>query len=98
MVYRMLDEEGIYLGASSALNVAAAVELAKVLGAGSRVVTILCDGACESTSQPPLEVAITLTCSSAAKYQSRLFSKSWLQSKGLYDAIPAQLRSYASLQ
>lgn len=54
MVYRMLDEEGIYLGASSALNVAAAVEMAKALGRGSRVVTILCDGAGEpSFTTPP---------------------------------------------
>ena len=29
MVYRMLDEEGLYIGASSALNVVAAVEMAK---------------------------------------------------------------------
>lgn len=34
MVYRLLDEEGIYVGASSALNVVAAVEMAKVLGKG----------------------------------------------------------------
>lgn len=34
MVYRMLDEEGLYLGASSALNVAAAYDLAKRLGPG----------------------------------------------------------------
>ncbi len=45
MVYRLLDEEGLYVGASSALNVVAAVELAKKLGKGSTVVTILCDGA-----------------------------------------------------
>lgn len=45
MVYRCLDEEGLYLGASSALNVAAAKELAETLGKGSTVVTILCDGA-----------------------------------------------------
>ena len=45
MVYRCLDEEGLYLGASSALNVAAGVEVAKHLGPGKTVVTILCDGA-----------------------------------------------------
>jgi cysteine synthase len=45
MVYRLLDEEGLYVGASSALNVVAAVELAKKKGKGSTVVTILCDGA-----------------------------------------------------
>lgn len=35
MLYRLLDEEGIYLGASSALNVVAAVEMAKQLGKGN---------------------------------------------------------------
>lgn len=45
MVYRLLDEEGLYVGASSALNVWAAAELAKRKGKGSTVVTVLCDGA-----------------------------------------------------
>ncbi|KAK4895725.1 Cysteine synthase 1 [Elasticomyces elasticus] len=45
MVYRCLDEEGLYLGASSCLNVAAARDLALKLGPGKTVVTILCDGA-----------------------------------------------------
>lgn len=45
MVYRCLDEEGLYLGASSALNVVAAKELAMKLGRGHTIVTILCDGA-----------------------------------------------------
>lgn len=44
-VYRCLDEEGLYLGASSALNVAAAKEVALKLGPGHTVVTILADGA-----------------------------------------------------
>jgi len=48
MVYRLLHEEGLYVGASSALNVVAAVELAKRKGKGSTVVTILCDGAYRS--------------------------------------------------
>ena len=34
MVYELLDKEGLYLGASSALNVVAAVELAQKLGRG----------------------------------------------------------------
>ncbi|KJY00621.1 cysteine synthase like protein [Zymoseptoria brevis] len=45
MVYRCLDEEGLYLGASSCLNVAAARDLAEKLGPGHTIVTILCDGA-----------------------------------------------------
>ncbi|PBP27620.1 cysteine synthase [Diplocarpon rosae] len=45
MVYRCLDEEGLYLGASSCLNVVAAKEVAEKLGEGHTVVTVLCDGA-----------------------------------------------------
>lgn len=45
MVYRCLDEEGLYLGASSTLNVVAAKEVAERMGPGHTVVTILCDGA-----------------------------------------------------
>ena len=45
MIYHLLDKDGIYVGASTALNVVAAKELAVKLGKGSRVATILCDGA-----------------------------------------------------
>ena len=45
MVYRCLDEEGLYMGASSCLNVVAAKEVAEKLGKGHTVVTMLCDGA-----------------------------------------------------
>lgn len=45
MVFRLLDEEGFFVGASSALNVVAAVEVAKKLGPGHTVVTVLCDTA-----------------------------------------------------
>ncbi|AQZ09769.1 (ZYRO0G20834g) [Zygosaccharomyces parabailii] len=43
MVYRLLDEEGLYVGGTSGLNVAAACMMAKNLPRGSNVVTILCD-------------------------------------------------------
>ena len=42
-VDRLLNEEGLCLGLSSGINVAGAVRLARELGPGSRVVTILCD-------------------------------------------------------
>ncbi|OCH84659.1 cysteine synthase [Obba rivulosa] len=77
MIYDLLDTEGLYLGASSALNVVAAAELAQKLGPGSTVATILCDG--------------------AYRYQSRLFSKAWLKTKGLYDVIPEHLKKYVVL-
>jgi cysteine synthase A len=43
MVYRLLREEGLYVGGSSGINVAAAVELARQLGPGHTIVTLLCD-------------------------------------------------------
>ncbi|RDE07494.1 cysteine synthase A [Sphingomonas aracearum] len=42
-VDRLLKEEGLCLGLSSGINVAGAVRLARQLGPGSRVATILCD-------------------------------------------------------
>ncbi|CAJ2506429.1 Uu.00g005590.m01.CDS01 [Anthostomella pinea] len=77
MVYRCLDEEGLYLGASSALNVVAAKEVAELMGPGHTVVTMLCDG--------------------AYRYADRLFSRKWLESKGLLGAIPEHLTKYIVL-
>ena len=42
-IYRLLSDEGLCLGGSSAVNIAGAVELAKELGPGHTIVTILCD-------------------------------------------------------
>ena len=42
-VRRLLSEEGLCLGLSSGINVAGAVALAKQMGPGKRIVTILCD-------------------------------------------------------
>ena len=42
-VARLLDEEGLCLGLSSGINVAGAVRLARELGPGKRIATILCD-------------------------------------------------------
>eukprot|EP00127_Corallochytrium_limacisporum_P006328 Clim_evm39s225 gene=Clim_evmTU39s225 len=42
-VYHLMYEEGMILGSSAALNVAAATEVATKLGPGHTVVTILCD-------------------------------------------------------
>jgi cysteine synthase A len=42
--YRLLYEEGLFLGGTSGTNVAAAVRVARELGPGHTVVTILCDG------------------------------------------------------
>ncbi len=42
-VFRAIKEEGLVLGGSSGINIAGSVRLAKQLGPGSTVVTILCD-------------------------------------------------------
>ncbi|KAJ1570108.1 Cysteine synthase 1 [Nowakowskiella sp. JEL0078] len=77
MVYRLLDEEGLFVGASSALNVVAAKVVADELGPGHTIATIICDG--------------------AYRYQSRLFSRKWLESKKLESAIPDHLQKYIVL-
>jgi cysteine synthase A len=43
IVFRLLREEGLLLGGSSGVNVAGAMRLAKKLGPGHTIVTILCD-------------------------------------------------------
>lgn len=43
-VYRLLREEGLFLGSTSGINVAAAVRVARELGPGHVIVTVLCDG------------------------------------------------------
>ena len=43
-VYRLLREEGLFLGSTSGINVAAAVRVARDLGPGHTIVTVLCDG------------------------------------------------------
>jgi cysteine synthase A len=44
MLHRLLRDEGLYLGGSSGINVAAAEKVARDLGRGHTVVTVLCDG------------------------------------------------------
>ena len=41
--FQLLQEEGLCLGSSSGINVAGAIRLAKELGPGKKIVTILCD-------------------------------------------------------
>jgi len=76
-VFRLLKDEGLFIGASSALNCVAAGDVARSLGPGHTVVTVICDG--------------------AARYQSRLFSKKWLEAKGLLAAVPEDCRHLVSL-
>ena len=45
------DEEGLFLGSTSGINVAAAVRVALALGPGHRIVTVLCDGGAKYLSR-----------------------------------------------
>ncbi|MBO1352248.1 MAG: cysteine synthase A [Hormoscilla sp. GUM202] len=63
VIYQLLRKDGLFMGGSVGINVGAAVALAKQMGPGHTIVTVLCD--------------------SGARYQSRLYSREWLASKGL---------------
>ncbi|MGC1394097.1 MAG: cysteine synthase A [Coleofasciculaceae cyanobacterium] len=63
VVYQLLEKDGLFMGGSVGINVGAAVALAKEMGPGHTIVTVLCDG--------------------GGRYQSRLFNREWLESKGL---------------
>jgi cysteine synthase len=43
VIYELLEHEGLCLGGSTGINVAGAIQLAKQLGPGHTIVTILCD-------------------------------------------------------
>jgi cysteine synthase len=44
VVYQLLRRDGLFMGGSVGINVAAAVQLAKQMGPGHTIVTVLCDG------------------------------------------------------
>jgi cysteine synthase len=70
VVYQLLHKEGLFMGGSVGINVAAAIALAKQMGPGHTIVTILCDG--------------------GSRYQSKIFNRAWLETKGLWsnDFLP----------
>ena len=51
IIFRLMREEGLSLGGSSGINVAGAIQLARELGPGHTIVTILCDGAARYASK-----------------------------------------------
>eukprot|EP00053_Salpingoeca_punica_P006265 m.59781 g.59781 ORF g.59781 m.59781 type:complete len:376 (-) comp13610_c0_seq1:187-1314(-) len=79
MVYHLLQHEGICVGASSALNMCAAVAVAKALPR-------------KSDTTP--NVVVSVLCDHGQRYQARLFNKAWLQSKGLYDILTPEERRF----
>jgi len=50
-VYQLMRAEGLLLGSTAGINVAGAVRVARALGPGHTVVTILCDGGAKYTSR-----------------------------------------------
>ncbi len=64
VVYQLLYKDGLYMGGSVGINVGAAAALAKQIGPGHTIVTVLCD--------------------SGSRYQSKIFSREWLETKGLW--------------
>jgi cysteine synthase A len=50
-VYRLLREEGLFVSSTSGINVAAAVQVARALGPGHTVVTVLCDSGAKYVSR-----------------------------------------------
>jgi cysteine synthase A len=63
VIFDLARKEGLVLGGSSGINVAGAIRLARDLGPGHTIVTILAD--------------------SGTRYQSKLFNRPFLESKGL---------------
>lgn len=51
IVFDLMEHEGLCLGASSGINVAGAIRLAKELGPGHTIVTILCDSGLRYSSR-----------------------------------------------
>jgi cysteine synthase A len=62
-IYNLVLHDGLVMGGSTGVNVAAAIRLGKELGPNSTIVTILCDF--------------------GSRYQSKIFNKEFLLSKGL---------------
>ncbi|KAI9852003.1 MAG: Cysteine synthase 1 [Thelocarpon superellum] len=105
MVYRCLDEEGLYLGASSCLNVVAAKEVAERLARGERFGKANAgegEGEGAGTARAPggknhHYTVVTILCDGAYRYADRLFSRKWLMEKNLLSAIPPHLERYIVL-
>ena len=43
MIFRLYENQGVFLGGSSGINIAGAIKLAKEMGPGHNIITILCD-------------------------------------------------------
>src|SRR3546814_3864035 len=66
LVFDLLEQEGLCLGASSGVNVAGALRLARQLGPGHTIVTILCDGGMRRSERNTSELQSLLRTASDA--------------------------------
>ncbi|WAR61008.1 hypothetical protein PtB15_13B259 [Puccinia triticina] len=89
LFYELIDRDGFSLGLSSALNLLATVKLAEKLKHDLPIA---------GPHAPRKLNLVTILCDYSTNYQSKLFSKSWLKSKGLFDSIPDRLKQYAVLE
>ena len=51
IVFDLIEQEGLLLGGSSGVNIAGAIRLARELGPGKRIVTVLCDSGARYASK-----------------------------------------------
>jgi cysteine synthase A len=51
VVFDLAEKEGLLLGGSSGINVAGAIRLARDMGPGNTIVTVLCDGGARYASK-----------------------------------------------
>jgi len=84
-VYRLLAEEGLFVSSTSGVNVAAAIRVARELGPGHVVVTVLCDSGAKYLSRlfnPEWLAQKGLLASAEAGYGGTLPLAQYLAGKG----------------
>jgi cysteine synthase A len=76
-IFDLAEHEGLVMGGSTGINVAGAVRLARDLGPGHTIVTIL--------------AVVTILADYGSRYQSKLFNPAFLRDKGL--PVPPWIKS-----
>jgi cysteine synthase len=76
VMFDLLEHEGLQMGPSTGVNVAGAIRMAKEMGPGKTIVTILCDY--------------------GARYASKIYDPTFLQSKGL--TVPSFISTQSTLK
>lgn len=88
LFFELLHFDGLNLGLSSALNLLSTIKLAHELKR---------EGYPGDHGRGKKLNLVTILCDYSHNYRSKLFSKSFLKSKGLFDPIPDHLKKYAIL-